>query len=415
MHPFNISRRSFLQYSGVAALGTLVGCNQAADMPQTADAYVDLASFIDTLLREGDVAGFSAALVRGDQLLWSQGFGFADIGKGIPMTPDTIQNIGSISKTFTATAVMQLWEEGAFDLDDDVNAFLPFSVRNPGFPDTPITFRQLLAHRSSITDSDYYDASYACGDPAVSLEDWITGYFTPDGPYYTEDNFLAWEPGTVDPLTPPRAYSNVGYGLLGLLVEKIAATPFDAYCKARIFDPLKMTSTGWFLRDVDAADHATVYAHLGDDFEMPDDFSHETYLIQDDFPLEQAVPGANVPHCPYSFYNYPDGLVRTSVNELSRYIRAYSNGGVFEGAQILKPETIDLMLANQHFDRGLCWESFIRDNGDVFWSHDGGDPGIATSTSFRREDGFGYMMFYNTDSPVGFREIRNRLFEASAV
>jgi hypothetical protein len=76
---------------------------------------------------------------------------------------------------------MQLWEKGKFELDDDINQYLPFPVRNPSHPDSPISFRSLLTHRSSIADSPAYGSSYACGDPGVSLETWIKEYFTPDG------------------------------------------------------------------------------------------------------------------------------------------------------------------------------------------------------------------------------------------
>jgi CubicO group peptidase (beta-lactamase class C family) len=97
----------------------------------------------------------------------------------IPMTDKTIQNIGSISKTITATAVMQLWEKGKFKLDDDVNGYLPFKERNPYFPDDPITFRELLTHKSSIKDGPAYEDSYACGDPTISLKDWIEDFKLP--------------------------------------------------------------------------------------------------------------------------------------------------------------------------------------------------------------------------------------------
>src|ERR1700730_3807699 len=101
------------------------------------------------------------------------------------MDPErTVQNLGSISKTVVATSVMQLWEKGKFQLDDDVNDRLPFVVRSPSHPETPITYRLLLTHRSGIADSLAYRSSYVCGDPTISLEDWLKGYFTPGGRYY---------------------------------------------------------------------------------------------------------------------------------------------------------------------------------------------------------------------------------------
>ena len=134
------SRRRFLQISGLGlsgiATGLFSGC-EPATTPQ-----LDLDQIIADLLAQDPMPGMTAALVRGPDLIWSGGFGKADLEHGIGMTPDHIQNIGSISKTVTTTAIMQLWENNAFKLDDDVNGFLTFSVRNPRFPDIPITFKQ---------------------------------------------------------------------------------------------------------------------------------------------------------------------------------------------------------------------------------------------------------------------------------
>jgi CubicO group peptidase (beta-lactamase class C family) len=115
------------------------------------------------------VPGVAVAIVRHGELLRARGYGWADLERRVPMTADTLLNVGSVSKTVTAIAVMQLWERGALRLDDDVNDYLPFAVRNPRHPDVPITARQLLAHRSSIRDGPAYDESYACGDPSLSL------------------------------------------------------------------------------------------------------------------------------------------------------------------------------------------------------------------------------------------------------
>ena len=133
------------------------------------------------------------------------------------MTADTVLNVASISKTFTNAAVLQLWEDGRIDLDDDVNRYLPFRLVHPRHPGTAITFRHLLTHTASIGDGEAYDSSYACGDPAVSLGDWIEGYLVAGGKYYdAEESFLDAEPGET------YSYSNVGFGLLGFLVEHIS-------------------------------------------------------------------------------------------------------------------------------------------------------------------------------------------------
>ena len=376
-------------------LGAFAGCT--ANQESKADASLALDQFLEARFSNQSISGYSAALVKGDQLIWSYAYGHAHREKNIAMTPDYIQNIASVSKTVTATAIMQLWEEGHFQLDDDINAHLPFSVRNPQFPDEPITFRQLLTHRSSINDGPSYDASYACGDPAVSLTDWITGYFVPDGPYYNEANFHIWKPGTQDPPPEPRAYTNVGFGLLGYLVEQISGLPFNEYCKERIFIPLGMERTGWHINEIDVEHHSTVYSTLGDDPQPPEDGSLDSMLPAEGFTAADLVPNGFVPHCLYSFYNYPDGLVRTSVHDLSRFLRAYTSGGAFNGHQLLKAETIEMMLSEDHFGRGLCFDTYTFGTDDTFWGHDGGDPGVATIMFFRKRDQLGLTMFFNQD------------------
>ena len=410
--PQLLTRRHFLQVSAAFTAGAACGCGPSLE--QVAD-YSELEQFIASVLAESRAPGLTAALVKGDELLWSKGFGFADKAIEAPMTPETIQNIGSISKTVTATAVMQLWEQGAFQLDDDVNGYLPYSVRNPRFPEKPITIRQLLTHRSSITDGPAYGASYACGDPAVSLADWIEGYFSPDGAYYNEDeNFLAWEPGTVDPPTPPRAYSNVAYGLLGVLVERIAEVPFNEYCGDHIFKPLGMSNTGWHLAEVNTENHAVPYSYLPEDFERDPDELLASMLPQAGITEDMIAPGQYLPHCLYSFYNYPDGLLRTNVNDFSRYLRAYMNGGMFEGYQLLKAETIGLMLSDAHFERGLCWDTYELVEKGPFWGHDGGDPGVATFMGFDKSENIGLVLFFNYDSfPDKMGDFIRRVLEAA--
>ena len=405
------SRRQFIQSTSVLTLGAFLGCNSGQQ--SRLDPELPIEEALNAHFSSQHISGFSAALVKGEQLLWSYGYGFADIDKRVVMTPDHIQNIASVSKTITAHAVMQLWEEGLFDLDSDVNQFLPFSVRNPNFPDEPITFRQLLAHRSSIKDGDSYDASYACGDPIVSLEDWITGYFTPAGAYYdAEDNFQAWKPGTVDPPPDPRAYTNVGYGLLGYLVEQISGQSFSEFCNERIFAPLGMENTGWFLHEIDLPTHSVLYTPLGDDPQAPEDGSFDSMLPAEGFTADDMAPNGYIPHCQYSFYNYPDGLVRTSVNQLSRFLRLYALGGEFNGQRLLKPETIEMMHSERHFNRALCWETYTFGTDSTFWGHDGGDPGVATIMFFRKSDQVGLTMFFNQgDFGEGIRDVITRILK----
>ena len=124
-------------------------------------------------LTENQVPGIAACVVIGDSMVWSKGYGKANIEQDLDMNIDATMMIASISKTITATAVMQLFEKGLIKLDADINEYLSIKVRNPKFPDIPITIQQLLTHTSSIRDGTAYDESYACGDPEISMKDWV--------------------------------------------------------------------------------------------------------------------------------------------------------------------------------------------------------------------------------------------------
>lgn len=380
-----------------------------------------LDEFFKEKVNSAPLAGVAACLIKEGKVVWSKGYGWADIENKIPMSPDKVQNIGSISKTITATAVMQLWEKGLFGLDDDVNDYLPFVVKNPRFPEEVITFRQLLAHRSSIKDGPAYGKTYACGDPTISLETWLKEYLTPGGEYYSEEeNFHTWKPGEKGEIpSKPRAYTNVGFGLLGYLVERISGEKFNEYTKVHIFEPLAMNFSAWLISDINIENHSIPYTYVSKDFKLEEGMTFESLplrykervlrtLLDKDYPLKK---GSFFPHCLYSFPNYPDGLVRTSVNQLSHFLIAYMNNGEYEGKRILKEETVKLMLYDQHFGRALCWNINYLDEEVKLLGHGGGDPGISTLMFFRETDKVGVIVFTNTyDARAELFKIVKRLF-----
>jgi CubicO group peptidase (beta-lactamase class C family) len=367
--------------------------------------------FIETELQTQHIPGLAACIVKSGRVVWSKGYGWANIEKRVAMSPDdTVQNIGSISKTVVATAVMQLWEKGKFQLDDDVNEFLPFAVRNPFHPDTPLTFRLLLTHRSSIADSPAYGASYACGDPSIPLEKWLQSYFIPGGRYYDKKpNFHPWKPGA------KNSYSNIGFGLLGYLVERTSGESLPDYTKKHIFEPLGMKKTGWFLSGIDAGRHAVPYVPASNSTTSEELKAYEKFGILGGEAEPDPVSGDYRPLCLYSFPNYSDGALRTSVNQLARLLLAYVNNGSYGGAKLLAADSVRLMLTPQAATtphQGLCWAT-TQKNGQRHWGHNGSDPGIRTNMSFRISDGVGAIVFVNR-SGLELSKFNDCLFEQSS-
>ena len=128
-------------------------------------------SKISFLMKYATFPSLSACIINEDEVIWSKGYGYYDIINQKESDTDTIYVIASITKTIVGTCLMQLYDQGLFQLDDDVNNYLPFSLRNPNFPDDKITFRMLLSHTSSLntnTRNEYYWINFS-GDPPFNF------------------------------------------------------------------------------------------------------------------------------------------------------------------------------------------------------------------------------------------------------
>src|SRR4030067_614030 len=139
-----------------------------------------------------------------------------------------------------------------------------------------------------------------------------------------------------------------------------------------------MKRTGWYLADVDVSNHAIPYTYIPEDFKLREGENFETLLPRYGKDRQPLKTGELFAHCLYSFFNNPDGLIRTSVRELSQFLRAYISDGILENKRILKKETVQTMLSNEHFGRGLCCSALKLKNRDAAWGHGGGGPGIST-------------------------------------
>jgi CubicO group peptidase (beta-lactamase class C family) len=388
----------------------MVGCSEPAQAPastrqSTAIDDVAITDFVTDYIDEKHIPGIAAAIIAEGSVVWSDGWGHANLADGRPMTPETITNIASITKTVTNAAILQLRDEGRFALDDPINDHLPFEVVHPRHPNLPITFRHLLTHTGGVNDGDAYDASYACGDPTVSLAQWIEGYFTPGGPYYDADqNFLDQAPGE------KYSYSNLGYGLLGYLVENISGQSLADYTRIRLFEPLGMASTDWYLDDIDLERHATPYAWVSAGERLDN-------ALFADLDGETVTEDGFVPFCLYSFYNLSDGLVRTSVLDLSRFLLAHMNHGELEGERILSEDTIQEIFQRQldperldvwEGEQGLTWRKRDVVEGPA-WGHSGADPGVRTRMLFSPDERIGVIVFANRVANV--QPIVELLFE----
>lgn len=351
--------------------------------PTPADATSALDAIVEQRMKEAGLVGVGAAIIVDKKLVWTKGYGFADKQRAVPFTPDTIMNIGSISKTFTGVALMRAVQDGKLSLDEDINAYLPFKVTNPHLPNERITLRQIATHTSGITDRwEVYEGCYHFGgDPQQQLGEFLSDYFTPNGKHYSKENFLNVKPGT------HREYSNIAAGLAGYIVERAVGEKLNVYTKRQIFAPLKMRDTGWFLSEIDAAKHSKLY------------------VSQDGFAIPIQL---------YGLTTYPDGGIRTSVADLSKFFCALLNGGEHDGTRILDKQLVDEMLRFQFTEADKPVNVNLKEkNSGIFWAskynvtrvgHGGSDPGIKTEMLTDLSKEIGVILFTNT-SP-GEREMR---------
>ena len=329
----------------------------------------DLDSFLETKMKVLEARGMAVAFIRDGAISWSKNYGYADVEAGKEVDDRTIFQIASVSKPITGVAIMQLYEKGLIDLDASINRYLPFEVVNPNFPEVKITVRMLLQHKSSLIDNEpIYRSTFTIvsgvPDPEMTLEELARNYYLAGGDLYDEaKNFSEIKP------PEQRSYSNIAFGLLGLVVEQVSGQPFNVYCNDNIFQPLGMTSTGWFSTEVTQERMSVLY-------------DGETRLK------------------PYAVASYPDGGLKTTVVDYAKFLIAMMNGGEYRGRKILNPATVREMMPENPEDY-LVWvpdvfsELFVETNGRPVPGHLGGDPGISAFAGFNPLNGTGMIVFMN--------------------
>lgn len=348
---------------------------------------------IENIFSKAKIAGISVIVVDKHKTLFQKSMGFADIEKKAPYTNQTIQSIASISKTFVALALMKAVELGKLRLDDDVNMYLPFKIIHPKYPKTPITVRHLTNHTSGIIDGSVYNKSYVIRDKKADLSylpSDISGYvnsliknekiddtqflenmLSKNGKWYTKDSFGNKAPGK------EFNYSNVGSALVAYIIENAVGFSFEDFTKREIFEPLKMTNTGWDLTSLNKEKYASKY------------FNGE---------------GLKVPE--YELVTKADGGLITSSDDFGKYLQEMLKGYYGEGTLLSKKSYKEMYTRNvANIEKcGIFWE--ISDKGNP--NHNGGDPGVFTNTVIMKDKEFGiFIMCNGTEQMNKVQEIFN--------
>jgi CubicO group peptidase (beta-lactamase class C family) len=251
---------------------------------------------------------------------------------------NTMYRVASVSKFVTALGTMKLVEQGRLKLDADIGEVLGYRLRNPNFPNKPITLRMLLTHTSSLRDEGGFK-----WDPSVNLKDVLV----PGGRLYKAD---AWakDRGPGDYFE----YVNFNWGLIATVMERAAGERFDRLMRRLVFDPMHLKA-GFYLADFAPAsidDVATLYRKREKDGDEKWDPDGPWVAQADNFSVEKPV-------APQGLDNYvigtngsifgPQGSLRISANELAQVMLMLMEKGRYHGQQILQPATVDLMFTRQ--------------------------------------------------------------------
>lgn len=322
----------------VLALASLGACASLADTAKPASGDVDGAKITATLkgfVDKGQLVGVSALVTKDGKEAYFGAFGYADREAKKPMARDTIVQIYSMSKPITGTALMQLWEQGKFRLDDPVAKYIPELANVKVFaglnaagkpilvaPDRPMTIRDLTRHTAGLS---YGESTL---DPTVKA---LSVAADPLALTNTLDEF-ARKLGTVPLMYSPGDKWRYSYAVdvQALLVQRLSGQPFDVYVQEHVLKPLGMTHTGLFVAPEARDKLAAMY-------DWNADGSFTRHPDADAFKL-------NTGHWPLTPGGY--GLTST-LDDYTRFARMLLGGGELDGVRILRPDTVRLMSTSQ--------------------------------------------------------------------
>ena len=292
-----------LLLAGLAVALILSGCNSPEkEFEKDMGAY----------LAEVEAVGVSCVVVKDNKIIYNHNFGVKDLATGEPVDDATMFRIASISKSFTATSLLQQVEQGKVALTDDVSDLIGFKVRNPKFPDTPITLEMLLSHTSSINDDLGYWTTIDIINPDVN----------PDYAKCYND----YEPGSGG-----YEYCNLNLNMAGTILERVSGERFDQYVVNHVLRPLGVYG-GYCVDSLDKSRFAHLYDWNAKEGKFVDNYE-EAYA-----PRSEKVANYTMGHDALIFS--PTGGMKISALDLARVMTMHMNYGTTpDGVKIISEES----------------------------------------------------------------------------
>ncbi|MDQ6904114.1 MAG: beta-lactamase family protein [Bacteroidota bacterium] len=323
---------------------------------------------IDSLMQQYKMVGLSVAVVKKGRVIYTHTFGVKNIASAAPLTDSSLFRIASISKSFSATAVMQLVQAKKLSLNDDVSKLIGFRIRNPKFPEKVITLKMLLSHTSSLNDSRGY-FTYDSINPAKS-DNWAECYnnYAPGAGY---------------------EYCNYNYNIVGGIIERASGERFDHYIKAHILDPLHLYG-GYEISALDSSKFATLYEYdsTAKKYTAAEDAYQQRTKI-----IEQYKMGISTP------VFSPTGGMKISAADLAKYMTMHMYYGKYDGTRIISrksAKTMQRQVSNGEGGYGLAIET--KDDlipGKIMKGHTGSAYGLYSIMFWQPKEKFGIVAITN--------------------
>lgn len=326
---------------------------------------------LNQLMQEHPVMGLSIAVVKEGKVVHTQALGWKEEGKVSLQTSDLFR-IASISKSFTATGLLQLVEKGKISLDDEVSSLIGFPIRNPKFPDRVITLRMLLSHTSSLNDSQ--------------------GYFTLDVAH--PDKNVRWQE-VYNTYSPGEGYQycNLNFNLAGAILEKHSGVRFDTYIQENILKPLGLYG-GYDVDQLDKSRLATLYAYQRDSSKFIP--SPAAYVSKSE-ELKTYIPGYSTP------IFSPTGGMKISAPDLAKYLLLHMNYGKVGKVRLISSAHSQEMQTPLSSDEnyGLAlWKTDVLIPGVELVGHTGSAYGLYSALFFNPEEKYGFVVISNGCDPT---------------
>jgi CubicO group peptidase (beta-lactamase class C family) len=330
---------------------------------------------IKSIMQEIPVMGLSVAVVKNNKIIYTQSFGTKSRENNAPLTNDCIFRIASISKSFSATSIMQLAERKKLSIDQDVSELIGFKVRNPKFPETVITLRLMMSHLSSINDSQGYFSLDAI-NPEKN-PNWAKSY-------------SHYEPGK------GYAYCNLNFNMIGAIIEKISGERFDQYVIKHVLDPLGLYG-GYDVDGLDKSRFASIYEYRADS---------SKFILSESAYASRAKDISNYAMGYTTPVFSPTGGMKISATDLAQYMLMHNNLGKYKGKRIISKKSAQQMQTALSEEEGYGFAIETTSKmipGKTMKGHTGVAYGLFSAMFFHPEEKFGIVVISNGCAP-GYSE-----------